>query len=138
METQRKIQVALESTLATWATAQHIPVIYEATSAAPAVDHIEVRWFPSPTQDPSLGSAHRRYKGIFRMSYYTYTKDKGSGDISDMCALLEKLFKRGLAIAKNNITVNIEETPSVSSLMIEDAYLYKVVDVTYRCDITDY
>ena len=138
MQEQTKIQVALETFFKPFATAKGLPVIYEATSAAPTTDHFEIRWFPSPVKDPSLGVAHRRYTGIFRILYYTYTKDKGSAAINDMCGEIATLFKRGTAVVKNGITVNIETTPSVSGLLIEDAYLYKVIDVSYRCDIMDY
>ena len=138
MEEQTKIKVALESTFNTFAVSKSIPVIYEATSAAPATDHFECRWFPAATQDPSLGVSHRRYTGVFRIVYYTYTKDKGGAAIEDMAAQVAKVFKRGTTIAKNGISVIVESTPSVSGLLIEDAYLYKVIDVKYRCDIMDY
>lgn len=132
---QLKIRNALETKLASFATAKSIPVVWENKSNIPTGSYIKATLFPSPTRDPSIGANHQRYLGIFRMTYYCTDLNKGMGAIEAFVDGLVKHFPRGLQLNKDGFVIHIENTPSTTSVSYESNYLYVSVEVYYRCDV---
>jgi hypothetical protein len=136
MSDKNKIRSALEIYLNTFAQSKAYPVLWENVSSIPeAQKHLEPRVFFSDTQDPSIGVNHRRYKGIFRVSYYTPELNKGMGPIQAAADEIVNHFKRGTQLTFQDVTVHIENTPSYPEPISNTANLYVPIDIYFRCDI---
>jgi len=132
---QLKIRNALETRLASFATSKAIPVLWENKSSIPTTSYLKAEIFKSPVRDPSIGANHRRYLGIFRVTYYCTDLNKGMGGVESFMDDLANYFPRGLQLTKDSIVVHIEATPSQTSVGYESNYLYTSVEIYYRCDV---
>lgn len=133
---QIKIRNALETRLAAFSVLKgNIPVVWENIKTIPTVSFLKATVFPSPTKDPSIGDNHKRYLGIFRVTYYCTDLNSGMGDIEAFIDDLVAYFPRGLQLPVSDFVVNIESTPSTSSAAYDSNYLYISVDMYYRADV---
>ena len=60
--------------------------------------------------------------------------NKGTAAIDTLAEQLIELFPRGLQIVDNGLTVNIDNKPSVVGKGCPDKYMFRTVDIVYRCD----
>ena len=133
---QVEIRNALETRLATWATTKGFAVIWE-NDASPPIEasHLRSEMFPSPTQNPSMGAYHRRYKGIFRVQCWLDKLNNGPADVEAFAEELVALFPRGLVLTKGGVDVHIEYTPSQSGISPESNHCVVIVEMIYRADV---
>lgn len=131
----KEIRNVIESRLKTFAASKTIPVVYENVGSEVASSHFRIFIYPSPTQDPSIGAKHRRYRGIVRIQYYSTDLGKGVATIEAMGEELVALFPRALQLTKNSVTTMIENTPSQSSIGYESNYCWVTVEFNYRTEI---
>lgn len=136
MSDKAKIRKALEKHLNTYATSKLYPVLWEnVSSQPPTAKHLEARIFFSPVNDASIGAQHRRYTGIFRVSYYTPELNKGMGPIETAADEIVNLFKRGTQLSADDVVVWIENTPSYPDPISSTPNIYVPIDIYFRCDI---
>lgn len=130
-----KVRAALENAVKALADANSLQVLWENKSIIPSVDFIRTQIFPSPTQDPSLGVSHKRYRGILRLTVALKDLNNGPLKIEELSGLVCEAFKRGNTFTKDDITVSIDSTPSESSVNIDSTFVCISVDAIYRCDV---
>lgn len=133
---QVEIRNALETRLAAWATTKGVTVLWENDVSDPiAATHLRPTLFPSPTQNPSLGAYHRRYKGIFRVQCWIDNLNAGPADVEAFAEELVAWFPRGLVLNKGGVYVHIEYTPSQSGILPESNHCVVTVETIYRADV---
>lgn len=132
---QLKIRNALETNLAAFATTKSLPVVWENVAAIPSGSYLKATMFPAETVDPSIGASHKRYVGIFRITYYHNGLNTGMKAVETIVDDIVAYFPRGLELVKDGYSIRIERTPSSSSVGIESNYVYVSVSMYYRCDV---
>lgn len=130
----RKVRSALETRLKTFADANSLKVAWENKGAVLTVNHIQATLFPAPTQNPSLGVEHKRFRGVFRMRVMLNDINNGPAGIETLSEALVDWFPRGSSLVASGVTVNVESTPSCSGIMYEGNFVYVVVELSYRAD----
>lgn len=130
----KKVRAALETKLNSFATANSLKVAWENKGADYTVSHIRATLFPSPTQNPSIGVEHKRYRGLFRMLIMLTDLNNGPSAVETLGENLANAFPRGSSLSSGGVVVNIENTPSVSGLMYEGNFVYVSVELAYRAD----
>lgn len=130
----KKVRAALETKLNSFATANSLKVAWENKGADYTVSHIRATLFPSPTQNPSIGVEHKRYRGLFRMLVMLTDLNNGPSAVETLGESLADWFPRGSSLTSGGLIVNIESTPSVSSIMYEGNFVYVSVELAYRAD----
>lgn len=132
---QLDVRSALSSRLAAFATANgNIKIVWENIKTIPTTNHLRAVMFPSPTQDPSFGNKHKRYAGLFRVSYYTTALNVGVGDAEIFAEKIVDYFPRGLRIEIGNVSTQILNTPSITTPGYEGNFMFIVVDIPYSAD----
>lgn len=130
-----RVRNSLETHLAAFATANsNIPVVWENIKTIPSGNYLKAFLFPAATQDPSFGTKHKRYTGLFRVTYYTTELNVGMFAATTFAESLADHFPRGLQIVSGGLTTNITNTPSVSTPAYEATYMYITVDILYRAE----
>ena len=138
---QIKIRQALQTPLVGFAASKNLKVAWENVSFDPAgKSYLRAFIFRSPTQDPSIGAVHKRYKGIFRIQWMVSLTDsayanKGAEAIEVLAEELVALYPRGLQFTKDGVVVHIEGTPLQSSISYDSAYAVVTVEAVYRTDV---
>lgn len=135
------VRVALESRLLAWAMTRD-PVIDPATHIAwenarfttPKGVHLRVYLLPAVTSDPSLGTLHRRYQGLFQVNIYD-PDDSGPATAAGIADEIEKLYPRGLVLPRNGRNVQIPRTPEIAAGQITEDGYFIPVRIRYRCDV---
>ena len=131
---QVKVRAALEQRLKTFATANGFKVAWENRSDEYAENYLRPTLFAAPTDNPSLGVEHRRYKGFLRVLVNYYGLDTGTVALETKAEALANYFPRGLMIPYSGVVVNIQGTPSISSVDIDGMFCYVAVEIPYFCD----
>lgn len=132
------VRNALETTLAAFAASKsNIPVVWENIKSIPTVSYLKAFMFPAATQDPSFGNQHKRYTGMFRVTYYSTQLNVGMNAITSFVEDLVNYFPRGLQLVSGGLTTNITNTPSVSSPNYDGNFIYVTVDILYRADLIE-
>lgn len=133
---QVEIRNALETRLAAWATANSLTVLWENDDSPPVAEsHIRPVMYPSPTANPSLGTQHKRYRGIFRIQCWLDKLNLGPAEVESVAESLVDYFPRGLQLTKGDVTVHIENTPSQSGISPESNHCVVSVEMVYRADV---
>lgn len=132
---QLKVREALEARLQTFATSKGITtVVWENIKSIPSGTYLKAHMFPADTQDPSFGNKHRRYTGLFRVTYYTTALNTPLPLVQPLIEDLVDYFPRGLQLTAGGLVTNITNTPSILSPGYEATYMYITVDILYRAD----
>ncbi len=113
-----KVRNALESRLSAFAATKNLPVVWENIKTIPTGNYLKAFVFPSETEDPSFGNRHRRYNGLFRVTYYTTQLNVGMKAASTLIEEIVDYFPRGAQLVSGGLTTNIINTPSVSSTVL--------------------
>ena len=138
---QTKIRQALQTPLVAFASSKNLKVAWENINFDPAgKSYLRAFLFRSPTQDPSIGAIHKRYKGIFRVQWMVSLTDsayanKGAEVIEALAEEIVALYPRGLQLTKDGVVVHIEGTPSQSSISYDSAWAIVTIETIYRTDI---
>lgn len=134
------IRAAIEGRLKAWADAQSpaIPVFFENRGKAPAVGQTHLRGFlmPADTLNPSQGSQHLHYHGIYQVSIFM-AEGNGTGDIEDLAGEIADLFKCPTTIQKFGINVNVQQAPAVGSGAPDSGFYMMPVTIKYDADTFD-
>jgi hypothetical protein len=131
---QSKIRTALEQRLKTFADAKPLPVAWENFGQVPTGTHLRAFLFRSPTQDPSIGAQHKRYRGLFRIQVWHASVGAGAASVEALAEEIVALFPRALQLTKDSVVVHIENTPSQGSVSIEANWAVITIEMAYRAD----
>ena len=131
---QLNVRAALETRLAAFATSKSLPVVWENIKTLPSGSYLIAHMFPANTQDPSFGNKHKRYTGLFRVTFYSTDINKGLAAVQSTVEDLVNYFPRGLELSAGGLVTNITNTPSLLSPGYESTYIYITVDILYRAD----
>jgi hypothetical protein len=131
---QVKIRQALENRLQAFATSKSLKVLWENVSAVPAGTHLRATLFRAPTQDPSIGAQHKRYRGLFRVQVWHDSLNTGPASVEALAEEIVAYFPRALQLTKDDVVVHIENTPSQGSVSIEAKWAVVTVEMSYRSD----
>jgi len=134
MGDQTKIRQALEKRLNTFAATNSLKVLWENFGAVPTGTHLRAHLFRSPTQDPSIGAQHKRYRGLFRIQVWHDTLGKGPSAVEALAEQIVALFPRALQITQDDVVVHIENTPSQGSVSVEATWAVVSIELAYRAD----
>lgn len=132
---QVKIRQALEKHLKTFATSKSLKVLWENVSAVPTGSHLRATIFRSPTQDPSIGAKHKRYRGLFRIQVWHDSLNTGPAAVEALAEEIVAHFPRALQLTKDTVVVHIENTPSQGSISIEANWAVITIECVYRADV---
>jgi hypothetical protein len=132
---QVKIRQALESRLKAFATSKSLTVIWENVSSIPTGTYLRASIYRAPTQDPSIGAKHKRYRGIFRVQVCYEGLNTGPMPVETLAEELVAYFPRALKLTKDSVVVSIENTPSQSSISVEATWAVISIEMAYRADV---
>ena len=109
---------------------------FEGTGFEPKGDtpYQKVCLLPLNPENPTLGDDYYREIGVFQIMLM-YPKDKGTGAIQEQAELIQKHFKRGTTLIKDDKVIIINRTPSISSVNLNNARLEVTVRISYYCEI---
>lgn len=133
---QKAIRAALETELNTWAIANTFAVAFENRAYTPMTGTKYVRVFllPAETQNPSLGTDHKRKTGIMQASLYMpFGTGPGTGET--LADSLAATFERGTSFTASGVTVRILDDPSIAPALPGDGWYAIPVSIRYQADI---
>ena len=134
------IRAAIEGRLQEWAALQTppIPVIFQNMGAKPVVGQRYLRGFlmPAETLNPSEGSRHKYYHGLYQVSIYE-VENQGAGDSDELAEAIEVLFASPTTISKGGLNVLIQQTPAIGSSRPDDAGFF-MTPVTIKYSANDF
>lgn len=133
---QKAIRAALEVALNTWATTNGVALAFENRAYTPTTGTKYARVFllPAETQNPSLGTNHKRLIGIFQVSLYMpFGNGPGAGET--LTDSLTTTFKRGTSFTSGSVVVRVLDDSSVAPALQEDGWNVIPVSVRYQADI---
>lgn len=128
------IRAALESRLA--AVAPTIDTVHENAPYTPTVGRTyqEAHLLFADPENPSLGRAFYRERGIFQVSLM-YPSHSGSGEAAARAEIIRDAFPRGATFERNGIAVKIDATPEIRP-GIQDGDRWRVpVRIRWHADI---
>jgi hypothetical protein len=129
------IRAALETTLATYATAQGLSVAYENRSFTPATGVTYLRAFllPGATDSQDLGRLHRKFVGVFQVSI-VMPLGTGPGAGEALAVSLAAAFPPATPIVRSGITTYVM-TPMSSGPHIQEQDRYVIpCSLTYQAN----
>ena len=136
---QKLVRSALESRLRAFATSKsllllgRISLVRLQRATLEQTDH-------GPIRNPSMGTqldgrAHKRFSGIYRVQVLLTDLNKGPATIETLAEELINWFPRGLSLVSGGVTVNFDNTPSMSSIDNDANWVYVSVDIPYRMEV---
>ena len=137
---QKLVRSALESRLQAFATSKSLPVAWENKSCEITTSHLRSKLITGPIRNPSMGTqldgrAHKRFSGIYRVQVLLTELNKGPATIETLAEELINWFPRGLSLVSGGVTVNFDNTPSMSSIDNDANWVYVSVDIPYRAEV---
>ena len=140
MAGQKEVRAALENRLQAFATSKSLPVAWENKSTEINVSHLRSTLFTGNTRNPSMGTAgdgrcHKRYVGILRIQVCLTELNKGPSIIESLAEELVNWFPRGSALVKDTVTVNLDNTPTMSPVDFDANFVFVSIDIPYRSEI---
>lgn len=93
-----------------------------------------VHMFRGPTQNPSLGSAHRRYKGRFLITL-AFPFDKGTGEAEALADAVAGHFSRGSTTTANQVRTVFDRDPDVKPGRVAGDRWEIPIEVFYYADV---
>lgn len=132
---QSTVRGSLATKLTAFAAANgNIPIVWENIKTIPTVDYLKAFLFPAPTQDPSFGNKHKRYVGLFRVTYYTTKLNVGVGAAEAFAQKIVDYFPRGMRLENGIVSTMILNTPSMTMPGYEGTFMFITIDIPYSAD----
>lgn len=101
----------------------------------PGTPYQDAVLMPATPDNQIMGRSVYCERGIFQVSLM-YPIGKGSKDAGDKAQALRAHFKRGTSLAESGLTVNIINTPGVSTGMRDGDRYRMVVSIPWECYVT--
>lgn len=132
---QATIRAALEQRLATWATANALPVAWENVAfPEPVAVYARASVLPAPTTSDDLSGAHRAFRGVFQVSIIT-PLGHGSAVALALADSLAAEFPVNLRLTADDVTVTVVSPASAASAVQTDTRYSVPVSMQYRADV---
>ncbi len=129
-----KISAAFEKKLNTLET--NFPTAYENVQFTPVTGtaYQRVRILPAQPDNPTIGDSYYREVGLFEVILF-YPLDIGRNAAQVKAEAIKALFKRGLAMVEDGLTVVVDRTPSIASaVQLDDRYVVPIT-ISYYAEV---
>lgn len=131
---QQRIRAAFETRLATWATEQALPVIWQNVAAAePKVNHLRAYLLPAETSARDVAGQNRSYRGLFQVSVFTKA-GIGSVQAEALARALDELFPVTLRMLSAGLAVQVLTPMSTRPAVVETDWYSIPVDCRYGAE----
>lgn len=134
-------RAAIENRLLTWAKARSpvLPCAFGNMSYTPATgqSYLQGDLLPADTMNPSQGSKHKRYIGLYQVSVRT-PAGKGVTESAAIAKAIEELFPCPTTLQSSGLNVHIDSTPAVAGGRNDGTSFWMVpITIKYRVEAFD-
>lgn len=128
------IRQEVEKAVATFAASQNIPVAYEGVAFTKPTNSswLEVTFLDPSVMNPTVDGERIRKRGVVQIDVYV-VDNKGSKSLDELTEAITRLFP--FHDKARYTTFSVEQTPNVSSPMIDGIFRWAAVRVKYRQEL---